>query len=90
MWSRYEKLVIDILALQKADSKNLAIIAHRFSHAKQGSIKFWTAVDKAFASIAHMSSYDLSMIIQAFSLMNLLSEKKFISLCSRLYEGIGS
>ena len=44
VWAKYEALILGHL-MSSLDAKNLALIAHRFSHASQGSIEFWNAVD---------------------------------------------
>lgn len=74
--------------LESLDGKNLAIISHRFSHQKKGTVEFWASINNQFSMIFgdSLSVQDCTIIIHSFSLMNLLSKEKFISLCFKLFE----
>jgi len=85
-WERYEQAMIGHMMTTQIDGKNLSIIAHRFSHARQGSLEFWSAIDKAFQAQQVMSTQDYCTLIHSFSLMNLLSIEKFVAICYKIYE----
>lgn len=87
-WARYEQAMIGHMLTTEIDGKNLAIIAHRFSHARQGSLEFWSAIDKAFQAAQGLSNQDYCTLIHSFSLMNLLSVEKFVGICYRIYDSI--
>jgi hypothetical protein len=72
------------------DVKNLAIIAHRFSHSSQGSLDFWALMNQRFSQLhdsgVPISIYDCSVIVHSFSLMKLLSKEKFMHITLQLFE----
>lgn len=86
IWSNYETLILTML--ETLDGKNLAIITHRFSHQKKGSIEFWASINQQFSMIFNdnLSMQDCTVIIHSFSLMNMLSKEKFIALCFSLFD----
>ena len=85
-WARYEQAMIGHMLTTQIDGKNLSIIAHRFSHARQGSLEFWSAIDKAFQATQGLSNQDYCTLIHSFSLMNLLSIEKFVGICYKIYD----
>ena len=89
VWKKQEITVINILTTKNIDSKNLAIIANRFSHANQGSIEFWQIIDQVFQNMPlSMPNMDRCLVIHSFSLMNLLSKEKFIEMCFKMYHNV--
>lgn len=86
IWAKYESLILTML--DSLDGKNLAIISHRYSHQKKGSVEFWASINHQFSMIFsdNLSVLDCTIIIHSFSLMNLLSREKFISLCFNLFD----
>ena len=88
MWKKYEKVILDNF-VNTLDGKNLAITTHRFSHAKQGSLEFWTAMNEVFVKFfnqEHILYNDCMQVIHSFSLMNILAEAKFLDFSNQIFQ----
>jgi hypothetical protein len=78
VWKRYEQLILSS-HVNELDPKNLAMLANKYSHVKQGSLAFWVALDKCFSRhSSQMGLQDYTSIIHSFSLIGVLEKEKFL------------